>query len=101
MIDDFWEPVHGEARIPLPALPELVTLVQSRGAPFELRLTSRPSMTFESPDHALTFARRQLWLREGSEKDRRLQILLGERLFERDGRYALSSEPMSVGVLTW
>jgi SAM-dependent methyltransferase len=99
--DQLWEPVFGEPRATLPALPELIALLLARGSLFELRLAMRPPISFESLDVARRFIRRQLWLREGSERDQLLGRLLKERLSERDGRYAASWEPATIGVISW
>jgi SAM-dependent methyltransferase len=99
--DGLWEPVYGEPRARLPALPEFMTLLVARGSLFELRLASRPPISFEGRDDAHRFIRRQLWLREGSERDQLLGRLLQERLTERDGRFGTSWEPATIGVLTW
>ena len=41
--DPFWPPIHGEARIRLPALHELVELLEARGRVPELELFDRPA----------------------------------------------------------
>jgi SAM-dependent methyltransferase len=101
LVDSLWPSVHGEPRVPLPALPEFLTLLISRERQFEVRLSPRPPMSYESRDEAIGFIRRQLWIREGSGKDQALQLVLDERLQERDGRVALSWEPGVVGTVSW
>ena len=44
----FWAEVHGEARIPLPALPELLALLVARGRLPEVRIVDRKPPTFDS-----------------------------------------------------
>jgi len=97
----FWEPVHGEPRVALPALPELVTLLFARGRIPEIRLVDRSPPTFESMDELLTMARRQLWVRPGSEKDARLSELVQGGAEERDGRFALEWTPTRIGIVVW
>jgi len=97
----FWEPVHGEPRVALPALPELVTLLFARGRIAEIRLVDRSPPTFESMDELLTMARRQLWVRPGSEKDARLSELVQGGAEERDGRFALEWTPTRIGIVVW
>ena len=46
-------------------------------------------------------ARRQLWLREGSAKDRKLRDLVSDSLIERDGRYAFESQSTKIGLVCW
>jgi len=97
----FWERIHGEPRIRLPALPELLVLLAARGRIPETRLVDRTPPTFASFDEALAMARRQLWLREGSEKDSLLRQLVEETVTERDGRYAFEWQPTKIGIVSW
>jgi hypothetical protein len=97
----FWSEIHGEPRVRLPALPELVTLLFARGRLPEVRLVDRVPPTFESFDDALAMARRQLWLRPGSAKDERLRALAREAVTERDGRLAFEWHPTRIGIVTW
>lgn len=97
----FWERIHGERRVRLPALPELLVLLAARGRIPEVRVVDRTPPTFASLDEALAMARRQLWLREGSQKDELLRQLVTETVTEHDGRYAFEWEPTKIGVVTW
>jgi SAM-dependent methyltransferase len=97
----FWHDVHGEPRVRLPALPELVMLLLARGSIPEARLVDRVPPTFESFDDALSTARRQLWLRPGSTKDDRLRALARDAITERGGRFALEWSPTKVGIVSW
>lgn len=96
-----WEPVHGEPRVALPALPELVTLLFARGRIPAIQLVDRSPPTFESMDELLTMARRQLWVRSGSAKDARLRELVEARAEERGGRFALEWTPTRIGIAVW
>jgi SAM-dependent methyltransferase len=97
----FWNDIHGEARVRLPALPELVTLLFARGRLPQVRLVERTPPTFDSIDDALAMARRQLWLRPGSAKDEKLRALISRAVTERDGRYAFEWTPTKIGVVSW
>jgi SAM-dependent methyltransferase len=97
----FWERIHGEPRVRLPALPELMVLLVARGRLPQVRIVERRPPTFESIEEALAMARRQLWLREGSDKDQRLQQMLSEELEERDGHHAFEWAPTRIGVVAW
>lgn len=99
--DALWPAVHGEPRAALPALAEFEALLIARDRPFEVRLTERRPSTFESADAALAFARRQLWVAEGSDAERRLRDVLAERLVMRDGRLSLEPGPRRAGIVTW
>lgn len=97
----FWKEIHGEPRVRLPALPELLILLLARGSLPEVRFVERVPPTFETFDDALSMARRQLWLRPGSAKDERLRALAHEALSERDGRFAFEWTPTKIGIVTW
>jgi len=99
--DSLWQEIYDEPRETLPALPDFLGLLLARGAIFEVRHSERPAISFGSADEAQAFLRRQLWLQEGSERDQLLGRLLAERLTERDGRVAVSWEPVTIGIVTW
>ncbi|MDQ3553493.1 MAG: class I SAM-dependent methyltransferase [Chloroflexota bacterium] len=96
-----WEPVHGEPRVALPALPELATLLFARGRIPEIRLVDRVPPSFGSKEDLLAMARRQLWLRPGSAKDARLRELVQDRVEERHGRFALDWAATRIGIVVW
>jgi SAM-dependent methyltransferase len=98
----FWHGIHGEPRVRLPGLPELLMVLLARGRLPEVRLVDRVAPTFESVDEALAMARRQLWVREGSDKDRRLQEWLPRALHPAaGGRYAFDDRRSRIGLVTW
>lgn len=97
----FWQPIHGELRIRLPALPELLTLLLACGRLPEVRLVDRSPPTFASLDEALGMARHQLWVREGSAKDDLLRQLMASSVTEREGRWAFDWQPTSIGIVSW
>jgi SAM-dependent methyltransferase len=98
----FWHGIHGEPRVRLPALPELLVLLLARGALPEVRLVERVPPAFDSVDDALAMARRQLWLREGSDKDRRLAEWVPRALHKLpDGRFTFDERPSRIGVVSW
>jgi SAM-dependent methyltransferase len=99
--DRLWPEIHGVERAALPALPEFLSLLLSRGKLFEVSLVDRSPQSYAQPDQLLTWLRQQLWTQPGSDKDLRLQRLLRERLEQRDDRYALSWQPVRIGVVTW
>jgi SAM-dependent methyltransferase len=100
--DPFWPIVHGEERVQLPALREFLVVLMAFGRSFELRIHERPPRGFDSREEAAAFLRRQLWIAEGGEKDRRFLEALDARLEEHDGRVALRGQrPLPVGLVSW
>jgi SAM-dependent methyltransferase len=97
----FWGPVHGEARIALPALPELLVLLVARGRLPEVVLAPRAAPVFETLDDLQAMARRQLWVRPGSDKDARLASLVEARATQRDEGWALDWSVTRIGVVSW
>jgi len=97
----FWRDIHGEDRVRLPAMPELMSLFVARGRTPSLVWVDRATPTFDTPDDALAMARRQLWVRPGSEKDRQLAALGRERLIEREGRFSWEDRPSRIGIVAW
>ncbi|MFL5680902.1 MAG: class I SAM-dependent methyltransferase [Chloroflexota bacterium] len=100
--DPFWPPVHGEERVPLPALPELIELLRSRGADPTVMRTTREPREFGSRDELAGFLRRQLWIADGGEKERRYRRALTELVVEDGAGVRIRDErPGDVGVVTW
>jgi SAM-dependent methyltransferase len=100
--DPFWPPVHGEARVSLPALPEFQELLRDRGREPQVTVVPREPRTFGSRDELEGFLRRQLWIADGGEKERRYRAALDEIVVERDGGFGLRDQgPMPVGVAAW
>ena len=80
--DPFWPLVHGEDRVPLPALPDLLEVLHSRGRQTEVIRVERPPRTFDSVPALTAFLRRQLFISEGGEKDLHFRAVLPDRIVE-------------------
>jgi CTP:molybdopterin cytidylyltransferase MocA/SAM-dependent methyltransferase len=103
LTDPFWVRVHGEARVPLPALPELVELLRAGGREITVRTVPVAARRYSSRDEVAVGARRQMWIADGGEKHERFERAL-EELVERDadGRWGLAgAEPSTIGIVTW
>jgi CTP:molybdopterin cytidylyltransferase MocA/SAM-dependent methyltransferase len=100
--DPFWPLVHGEPRSTLPALPDFVELLRTRGRdPSVVRIPGEPRR-FESRDALEGFLRRQLWVDPAGGKARLLQRAiedLGEA--DGDGWTIRGRVPTETGVVTW
>lgn len=101
LADPFWPPIHGEGRVRLPALNELVELLEARGRRPNVLMVVRESRGFDSPDQIHGFVRRQLWVAEGGPADVRLGALVRERAVEVDGRWTLPGASLGMGVVDW
>ena len=100
--DPFWPLVHGEERVPLPALPDLLEVLHSRGRETEVIRVERPPRTFDSVPALTAFLRRQLFISEGGEKDLHFRAVLPDRIVNRDGGWTLLDPPAgSIGIVTW
>jgi SAM-dependent methyltransferase len=99
--DRLWPDVHGAQRAALPSLPEFLALLLARGRLFEVQLVERSPQTYTQPDQLLAWLRQQLWVKPHGPKDLALQRLVRERVQQRDDRFALSWNPVQVGVVTW
>ena len=97
-----WPPVHGEARVILPGLNELVELLRLRGTPPDVRRLPREPRTFTDRDTLLSLVRRQLWVAEGSEKDARLREALEPLVVEEASGVRFGVDELGgIGVVTW
>ena len=94
-------PIHGEARVPLPSLTEFLALLLARQRLFELRLYEREPPTHAERDAPLRWLYQQLFVAPDTAKGRQLASLARDAITERQGRWALSWEPMSLGGVTW
>jgi CTP:molybdopterin cytidylyltransferase MocA/SAM-dependent methyltransferase len=100
--DGFWPPVHGEERVGLPALPDMLELLEARGRePHVTRLSVAPR-SFESREALEGFVRRQLWIDPEGPKEQRFQAALDElAVRDGDGWVIKDRGASEVGILTW
>ena len=100
--EPFWPPVHGEQRIPLPAMPQFVEVLSERGRQPSVTVAEREPRRFESRDELEGFLRRQLWIADGGDKERRFHEELERLLVEDDDGVTLAGlAPLAIGVVTW
>ena len=97
-----WKPVHGEPRIDLPGLPELVNVLwQMDIYPNVQMLTPSDQQTFESVETALENLAGRLWIDDASAR-RRLEGCIEEYLEPADGGFRLRGvPPVRQGVVWW
>ena len=100
--DPFWPLVHGEERVALPALSDLLELLHARGCETEVVRVERLPRSFDSVDALTAFLRRQLFITEGGEKDLHFRAILPDRITQRDGAWTLADRPTgAIGIVTW
>lgn len=101
MLADVWPTVHGEPQATLPALREFLAVLSARGRRFDLSTISPTGVTPIPLGTAAAIARQLCWVREGSDKDRRLIAALDER-FVRDGGNVVPPPPVGFrGIVSW
>ena len=91
----FWKPEHGEERIDLPALPELLDALWEMDIYPDLEMfEATTSQTVESRETASELLRRLLYVQPDTEEDERLKIAIRELLVEGpDGFVVRGSRP--------
>jgi CTP:molybdopterin cytidylyltransferase MocA/SAM-dependent methyltransferase len=101
--DPFWPIVHGETRVGLPALPEFIGLLEARGRTPVVTMSEREPRRFADRIELAGFVRRQLWVADGGEKERRFDAAMDELAVSgEDGLVGLVGQhPMAVGVVSW
>lgn len=96
-----WPPVHGEERVELPALDDLVGLLRARGRQPRVRTVPRVPPTWDDDEALRMTARRQLWVEPGSAKDERLTQALSSVAVTGEGGLQLPGGPRRIGVVDW
>jgi len=102
-ISRFWKPVHGEKRIDMPALPELVNVLWEMGIFPDVQMMApvQPDR-FEDRDVALTQLRNRLYVRAGSAEDERLRSAMDDLLVDVDGGVMVKGVPLvRQGFVSW
>ena len=101
-VGPFWPVVHGEQHVELPALRELLAILEARGRDPSVTFERRQPRVFASRPALLAWLRNQLFVVGGSAADGRLVAELGRRMVAADdGSVRLAPEVESrVGVAT-
>ena len=101
--DACWPPVHGEARVALPALPGFVEMLEARGRRPAVEMLQREPRLFASRNELAGFLRRQLWIEPGGEADQRFQAALDALVVvDANGGVGLrGQQPLPIGIVTW
>ncbi len=101
---EVWPAVHSEEQVHLPGGNEFVELLEARGAQVDAveigRGGDRQRFMFGSPDDAMGWARRRLWLAKDSSRLPVLRDAVAELLIERDGSWSLPDQPKQM-LIRW
>jgi len=98
----FWPPVHGEARIELPALGPFLDVLAGRGAEPRVVLVAHTPRAWSSREALVTWVRHQLFIDAGSERDRIAQACIDAWATETsDGLVLGPSTAVRHGVVSW
>jgi SAM-dependent methyltransferase len=98
----FWPLVHGEERVPLPALPDFLELLAARGRAVEVTMVDRGSRPYPSREAIVTWLRNQLFVTAGSAADDRLLAALESRVTEDAGGFRFAGSGRGrVGIVRW
>jgi len=93
----FWPVVHGEPRQPLPGLPLFLDIVRVRGHVPAVIYVERPSRSFRSREDLVRWLQNQLFVSEGSERDRRLLAAMERRTTEGPDSSCGATSPAARG----
>ena len=98
-----WHAVHGETRRELPALPELMTVLWEMGIFPDLEMIEEAvTEGSESIQDRLALLRHLTFVEPGTEKDRRLQAVVGEMAEDTpDGLVVRWSRSRRQGLISW
>ncbi len=98
-----WKRVHGEDRLPLPALPEFLEVLAELGIDPEVEmLPPQQARGFDNRGHALEELSRRLYLAPGSGEMADLERILPDLLEEVDGALTIKgSQPHQPALVSW
>jgi len=100
--DPFWPLVHGEPRVPLPAMPDMLELLEARGRRPEVTRIAVEPRRFDTRETLEGFARRQLWIDPSGPKAARFAAAIDELAIPDGDGWAIKGRgASSVGVVTW
>ncbi len=102
-LSPFWLPVHGEERIDMPGLSELMPLLWEMGIYPDVEMFEpSPQQTFESHEHAHDQLLNRLYVKPNTEQDDRLKKAIQDLLIETsDGLAIRDVEPGRQGLIIW
>jgi SAM-dependent methyltransferase len=101
ILSPLWRAVHGEERIELPALPQLLPVLWEMGIFPNLEMLPATPRYAPNMEAALGLARHMLHVQPGSEKDERLQKAARERAVETPEGVTLRRHAARPSGIVW
>lgn len=96
-----WEGLYGEPACVLPGMREFVAVLLALDRRVEVATVALGGARPRPLDDAMRQVRRLLWVREGSERDRRLAALVREHFGGPDGLVTLPPRRRYNGIVAW
>lgn len=99
-----WQRVHGQERLALPSLPQLLEVLQELSIePHQVdSLPPQPPRGYDSVQQAVEQLNVRLYVAPGSPEAARLERLLPEMLVEKDGVFQMKdAEPLRPSLVWW
>ena len=98
-----WRAVHGDERIEMPALPELLSVLWEMNIYPDLEMLEEEGPErVESREAELELLRHLLYVKPDTEKDQRLQATMSDLLVETpDGLVIRESQPTRQALISW
>ncbi len=97
----YWPLIHGEKRLPLPALPEFLSLQTARGQLCEVTRVRDHHQALVQQDRRISFLRQQLFIQPGGRKDKLLQQIVDQETSQSNPRLNQNESPSMLGIVSW
>jgi hypothetical protein len=97
----FWPIIHGVERVPLPACPDLLDLLEARGASPTCQRLPQPPHRWADEETLLGQLRHQLWIPDVSPEHDRLVRAVRELAVRDEDGIGLPIDPGWIGIVDW
>ena len=102
-VHHIWQAVHGEPRLSLPTVSQLLPVLDELGIQPEItELPERPPLQFASREAAVAGIAPQLYVEPGTDEMQRLERVLDDALVQQDGVWRLEGGgPVRSCLISW
>ena len=102
-VHHIWQAVHGEPRLSLPTVSQLLPVLDELGIQPEItELPERPPLQYASREAAVAGIAPQLYVEPGTDEMQRLEQVLEDALVEQDGVWRLAGgQPVRSCLISW